>query len=72
MGLKRILRYLKGTIDYKLEYTRKDKCCLEGFADADFANDVTDRQSVSGYVFKVYGNTVSCCKGRSMDQEVVG
>jgi hypothetical protein len=59
MGLKRILRYLKGTMDYKLEYTRKDKCCLEGFADADFANDEADRKSVSGYIFKVYGNTVS-------------
>ena len=30
-----------------------------GFADADWATDTFDRKSVSGYVFKVYGCTVS-------------
>jgi hypothetical protein len=32
---------------------------MEGFADTDFAKDETDRKSVSGYIFKVYGNTIS-------------
>src|SRR6202012_5074213 len=32
---------------------------MVGYADSDFASDITDRKSVSGYVFKVYGCTVS-------------
>jgi hypothetical protein len=59
LGLKRILRYLKGTLDYKLRYTKDDDCRLIGFADADYANDQNDRKSVSGYIFKVFGNTIS-------------
>jgi hypothetical protein len=60
LGLKRILRYLKGTIDFKLVYTKEnEKETLTGYADADFANDVDDRKSISGYIFKLFGNTVS-------------
>jgi hypothetical protein len=59
LGLKRILRYLKGTWDYKLRFTKDGDYPLEGYADADFANDWEDRKSVSGFVFKVFGNIVS-------------
>jgi hypothetical protein len=59
LGLKRILRYLKGTLEYKLRYTKDDDCRLIGFADADYANDQNDRKSISGYIFKVFGNTIS-------------
>jgi hypothetical protein len=52
LGLKRILRYLKGTLDYKLRYTKDDDCRLIGFAQ-------NDRKSISGYIFKVFGNTIS-------------
>lgn len=57
---KRMLKYIKGTIDLKLVYKRnEDAEPLIGFADADWANDTIDRKSVSGNVFQVYGNTVS-------------
>lgn len=57
---KQILRYIKGTLDLKLVYKRnEDADPLIGYADADWANDTHDRKSVSGYVFKVYGNVVS-------------
>lgn len=59
IGLKRVLRYLKGTIDYKLIFKQHNVLTLQGFADADFANDQVDRKSISGYVFKLFGNTVS-------------
>ena len=37
----------------------QDRGGLIGFADSDFANDPDDRNSVSGYVFQLYGNTTS-------------
>ena len=59
-GAKRILRYIKGTIDYGLSYNASDSdCILIGYSDSDWAGDVETRHSTSGYVFKVYGNTVS-------------
>lgn len=59
-GLKRILRYLRGTTTTKLVYAKQGgTLVLAGYADADFANDTDDRKSVSGYAFQVYGNLVS-------------
>ncbi|XP_053697111.1 uncharacterized protein LOC128744279 [Sabethes cyaneus] len=59
-SLKRIVRYLKGTKELKLQYTKKDgPTTLVGFADADWVSDAVDRKSVSGFVFQVFGCTVS-------------
>lgn len=58
--LKRILRYLKGTMNYKLLYRRDESAeMLEAYADADWGNDPNDRRSVSGYVVKLFGSTVT-------------
>lgn len=58
--LKRVLRYLRGTASYELVYTRDANAQpLKGFVDSDWANDVDDRRSTSGFLFEVYGNTVS-------------
>lgn len=57
--LKRVLRYLKGTADCKLEYKRsKSPLKLEAFADADWGNDLNDRKSISGFVIQLNGSTV--------------
>ncbi|CAM8956844.1 unnamed protein product [Rhodiola kirilowii] len=47
-AVKRILRYLKGTEKLVLWYPRVKSLKLEGFTDADFAGDRTDRKSTSG------------------------
>ncbi|CAM8951340.1 unnamed protein product [Rhodiola kirilowii] len=47
-AVKRILRYLKGTEKLVLWYPRAKSLRLEGFTDADFAGDRTDRKSTSG------------------------
>lgn len=58
--LKRILRYLRGTLDLRLEFRRGEECSLlEGYVDADWAGDVCDRRSTSGFVFSVLGGLVS-------------
>ena len=56
---KRVLRYLKKTKDFKLEYKlTKGKLQLEGFVDSDWANE-KDRKSVGGYIFTLGGAAVS-------------
>ena len=58
--VKRILRYMKGTVDYGIIYSASDnKCILSGYSDSDWAGDVDTRYSTSGYIFQVYGNTFS-------------
>ncbi|GMI70037.1 cysteine-rich RLK (RECEPTOR-like protein kinase) 8 [Hibiscus trionum] len=48
---KRILRYLKGTIDFGLFYSSSHDFQLMGFCDSDFAGDIDDRKSTSGFLF---------------------
>ena len=61
-GVKRILRYIRGTIDYGLCYNAQDNSCiLVGYSDADWAGDIDTRHSTSGYVFQIYNNTISWC-----------
>ena len=55
-GVKRILRYLRGTTDFGLVYDGKSSVNLVGFSDADWAGDVNTRRSTSGYVFQLGNN----------------
>ena len=48
---KRILRYLKGTADYGIHYKRNKDSELEAYTDSDYACDMDDRKSTSGYAF---------------------
>jgi ribonuclease HI len=63
MAVKRIFRYLKGTINQPLVFIAKDTL-LNGqlnvsvFSDADWAGDVDDRRSTSGYVVRIGQSTV--------------
>jgi hypothetical protein len=65
--VKRILKYLKGTqehglvINSKLNPNLTNPLKLTGFVDADWAGDLEDRKSTTGFVF-FYGSTpVSWC-----------
>lgn len=55
---KRVLRYLKGTKDLGIMFT-KDSRPLRGFADADWANCPVDRRSYTGYAFVLNGSPIS-------------
>jgi len=59
IALKRVLRYLKRTINYKLRFSRNENSGLLGFCDADWAGDAISRRSTTGYVFTLQGGAVS-------------
>ena len=50
-AIKRIMSYLKGTCEYGLFYQRNRGRELVGYTNSDYASDVEDRKSTSGYVF---------------------
>ena len=60
-GVKRILRYLKGTSGYGLMYKGNDGYELSGYSDADWAGDINTRRSTSGFVFQLGTSTISWC-----------
>ncbi|PKA47383.1 Retrovirus-related Pol polyprotein from transposon TNT 1-94 [Apostasia shenzhenica] len=65
---KRVLRYLKGTIDHGLFYRSEGDCQLWGFCDSDWAGCVDDSKSTSGYIFFLNG---AICSWMSKKQSVV-
>lgn len=57
-AVKRIFRYLRGTIDLKLTY-RSNLQPLIGYTDADWASDRYTRRPTSGFVFNVGSGAIS-------------
>lgn len=52
-AIKRIIKYLKGTINYSLVYKAGNNWKeIITFSDADFAGDMQTRRSMSGYIVK--------------------
>ncbi len=58
-AVKRIMRYLNGTLDLGLLYHKEESKECVGFSDADWAGDQDDRRSMSGYMFQISGAAVS-------------
>ena len=58
---KRALRYLKGTMNYGIHYKKKGSGKLLAYTDSDYAGDIEDRKSTSGYVFLMNSGAVSWC-----------
>ncbi|EOY03877.1 Cysteine-rich RLK (RECEPTOR-like protein kinase) 8 [Theobroma cacao] len=48
---KRVLKYLKGTLNHEIHFTRFPKFKLIGYSDCDWAGNIDDSKSTSGYVF---------------------
>ncbi|XP_052134024.1 secreted RxLR effector protein 161-like [Oryza glaberrima] len=68
-AVKRILRYVAGTVDFGCYYKRMETPPeLVGYCDADMAGDVDTRKSTSGVVFFLGANPVSW---QSIKQKVV-
>lgn len=55
--LKRVLRYIKGTVNLKLTYTKNDyNHLVVGYVDSDWGGNEIDRKSTTGYLFKLFEN----------------
>ncbi|GMI75822.1 cysteine-rich RLK (RECEPTOR-like protein kinase) 8 [Hibiscus trionum] len=59
IAAKRILRYIKGTLDHGLLYTHSQNSRLVGYSDSDYGGDIDDRKSTSGYLFHIGSATFS-------------
>lgn len=61
-AVKRILRYLKGTLNTKLVFTKdRNETNLHGHCDSDWASSFVDRKSCTGYVFQWNLGAISWC-----------
>ena len=57
-AVKRIIRYINGTSDYGIWYSRDSNECLAGYSNADWAECINDRNSTSGGCFYLGNNLV--------------
>lgn len=65
---KRVVRYIKGTINYGVKYCKVQDFKLSGFSGSDWAGSLDDMKSTSGYCFNMGSSVFSWC---SKKQEVV-
>lgn len=68
VAVNRILQYLKSTPGKGLYFEKGEKRNVEAFVDADWAGNIMDRKSTTGYCTKVWGNLITW---RSKKQTVV-
>ena len=68
MAVKRIFRYIFGTKTLGIKFKQSDVFNLTGYSDSDWAGDVKDRKSTSGFVFMLGGGPISW---RSRKQTIV-
>ncbi|KAK3012400.1 hypothetical protein RJ639_010565 [Escallonia herrerae] len=57
---KRILRYIKGTLDYGIMYSSSQDFKLVGYCDSDWAGDKDDRKSTTGSLLMELHQTQDC------------
>ena len=58
-AIKRVMRYLKGTINFGILYTKQESKDFVAYSDAVWAGDLDDHKSTSGYLFKINGGAMS-------------
>ena len=68
---KHVLKYLKGTIQYGLKYTKGNEVQLSGFTDADWVGSTVDRKSTSGYCFSLGSGMTSWCSRKQKSAALI-
>jgi hypothetical protein len=59
MAVKRILRYVRGTIDMGLQIVKSPSMHVHGFLDDDWAGCLDDRRSIEGFAIFLGSNLLS-------------
>jgi hypothetical protein len=59
--VKQILRYLQGTLNYGLVYTKEEEERLVGFSDSDLARDLDGRRSTRRMAFYLNNSLITWC-----------
>ena len=54
-----IMRYPKGTTNHGILYSKNNACNISGYSDANWAGDINDRKSTSGYAFFMSGGAIT-------------
>lgn len=63
-AVKRILRYVKGTVNRELKFQKENNEILQAFSNADWAGCPDDRRSTSGFAVLLGSNLVSWGSGK--------
>ncbi|XP_071712540.1 secreted RxLR effector protein 161-like [Rutidosis leptorrhynchoides] len=76
-AIRRVLKYLKKTMDYSLSYSGFPSV-IEGYSDASWITNVEDHSSTTGWVFLLGGGAISwaskkqtCITNSTMESEFV-
>ena len=70
-AVKRVFRYLKGTLNLCLKYQKQEDGSLSGYSDSDWAGDSDDRHSTTGNVFMMAGGAVSWLSKKTGNRSLV-
>jgi hypothetical protein len=54
-ALKNLLPYVRGTIEYVIQYNKSDRKLLKGYSDSSFNTELDDGKSTTGTIF-YFGN----------------
>ncbi|KAG8486045.1 hypothetical protein CXB51_019337 [Gossypium anomalum] len=63
---KRVLRYIKGTLSYGMQFYKAKRLRLVGYTDSDWAGSKDDMKSTSGYVFTL-GSAIFCWSSKKQN-----
>ncbi|XP_019084287.1 PREDICTED: uncharacterized protein LOC109125934 [Camelina sativa] len=59
LALKKIIKYIKGTVNFGIFYTKDTNTNLSGYCNGDWAGSIDDRRSTSGGCFFMGNNLIS-------------
>ncbi|XP_047254537.1 secreted RxLR effector protein 161-like [Capsicum annuum] len=65
---KRVIRYVKGTLNFGIKFNANQKHVLQGYSDSNWGGSSEDMKSISGYCFSLGSGVFSWC---SKKQEIV-